>query len=112
MTDLQEIFIKNLKYLRKKNKISQRKLAELMGSSPTSISLVECGLRFPTLINIEKIANALHVNSYALFDPNLQDEDKNKLKKELISMKNDMLNKFKEAIDQIIKNYSDTINIQ
>ena len=64
---IQEIFIANLKECRKDRKISQMKLAELCESSTGYIGEIESGKRFPSVAMIERIARALHIESYCLF---------------------------------------------
>jgi len=51
---------KKIREYRKKNKISQEKLAELSNLHYTYISSVERGHRNISVINIYKIAQALH----------------------------------------------------
>ena len=63
----QELFIINLKDFRKLRKISQAKLAELCGSSQAYIAEIEVGKKFPSPDMIERIASALDIESYCLF---------------------------------------------
>jgi transcriptional regulator with XRE-family HTH domain len=58
-----ETFSKVLRELRLKNKLSQEKLAELCDLDRTYISLLERGLRQPTLITIFKLASALNLSA-------------------------------------------------
>ncbi|MDR1210692.1 MAG: helix-turn-helix domain-containing protein [Spirochaetaceae bacterium] len=64
---IQELFIANLKDYRKQRKISQLQLASLCDSSQTYIAEIEVGKKFPSLDMIEKIAAALNIESYHLF---------------------------------------------
>jgi len=66
----QELFIINLKDFRKTRKISQSKLAELCDSSQAYIAEIEVGKKFPSPDMIERIASALDVESYYLFQNN------------------------------------------
>ena len=59
-------FAKNLKLYRNKKGLSQEKLAELAGLHRTYIGAVERERRNISLINIERIANALEVEPYLL----------------------------------------------
>lgn len=59
---LVKIFGNVLREMRETNKISQEKLAELCDLDRTYISLLERGLRQPTLSTIFKIAKALNTN--------------------------------------------------
>jgi len=63
----QELFIINLKDFRKSRKISQAKLAEMCESSQAYIAEIEVGKKFPSPDMIEKIASALEIESYYLF---------------------------------------------
>ena len=63
----QELFIINLKDFRKSRGISQAKLAELCESSQAYIAEIEVGKKFPSPEMIEKIASALELESYCLF---------------------------------------------
>ena len=56
-----EIFGKVLRELREANKISQEKLAEYCDLDRTYISLLERGLRQPTITTIFKLSNALNI---------------------------------------------------
>jgi len=66
----QELFIINLKDIRKKRKISQAKLAEMCESSQAYIAEIEVRKKFPSPDMIEKIASALEIESYCLFQNN------------------------------------------
>lgn len=70
---LKEIFRKNVRYYRKKSKLTQDNLAKLSGLSTNYIGEIERTGRKATLDTVEKIANGLNI------DP----------KKLLISRKND-----------------------
>jgi transcriptional regulator with XRE-family HTH domain len=64
---IQELFILNLKDYRKLRQISQLQLAEKCNSSQTYIAEIEVGKKFPSLEMIERIAEALGIESYHLF---------------------------------------------
>jgi len=64
---IQELFIVNLKAYRKLHRISQTKLADLCDSSTGYIGEIESGKRFPSINMIERIANALQIESWHLF---------------------------------------------
>jgi len=63
----QELFIINLKNFRKIRGFSQFKLAELCESSQAYIAEIEVGKKFPSPDMIERIATALELESYSLF---------------------------------------------
>lgn len=53
--------------LRKERKITQEKLAEMVGIDPKNISRIEIGNNYPTAENLCAIAAALNVDVYELF---------------------------------------------
>lgn len=69
--DLRTVFITNLKRCRKEQKISQMRLAELCGTSTSYIGEIEIAKKFPSIEMIEKIARALSIRPFQLF----QDEN-------------------------------------
>ena len=64
---LKHVFAHNLKKFRKKEKLSQMKLAEYCNASTGYISEIEIGRKFPSADMIEKIAKALSIEPYHLF---------------------------------------------
>ena len=62
-----EIFVENLKAIRKNKGLTQVMLAELADLSSGLIGDIESGRRNPTLTTIEKIALALNVPVQQLF---------------------------------------------
>ena len=65
--DIVKVFGTNLKKYRTEKKLSQEKFAELCGLHRTYISDVECFRRSISLENIQKIAEALEIETYKLF---------------------------------------------
>ncbi len=63
-----EVFGKVLRELRETNKLSQEKLAEYCELDRTYISLLERGLRQPTITTIFKLAKALNVSPSRLIE--------------------------------------------
>ncbi|HZL11071.1 MAG TPA: helix-turn-helix transcriptional regulator [Prolixibacteraceae bacterium] len=63
-----EIFGRVLRELRVANKLSQEKLAEYCELDRTYISLLERGLRQPTITTIFKLAKALNITPSALIE--------------------------------------------
>jgi len=64
---LKQIFIQNLKEFRKKEGISQMKLAEYCSTSASYIGEIEIGRKFPSTEMIEKIAKTLRIEPYLFF---------------------------------------------
>ena len=67
MMDIIKVFGTNVRKYRTEKKISQEKFAELCSLHRTYISDVECFRRSIALDNIQKIADALEVDTYKLF---------------------------------------------
>lgn len=67
---LQEIFISNLKYFRKKNGMTQNELTLALNKGYNYINSIEQGRSFPAPIVIEQIAQVLHIRPVQLFDEN------------------------------------------
>ncbi len=56
-----------IKYLRLQRGLSQEKLAEAIDIATTSLSYVETGRGFMTLVTLEKLAKVLNVDLYEIF---------------------------------------------
>ena len=65
--DIIKVFGSNVRKYRTEKKISQEKFAELCELHRTYISDVECFRRSISLDNIQKIAEALEIDTYKLF---------------------------------------------
>jgi transcriptional regulator with XRE-family HTH domain len=67
-----------MKEFRKKEGISQMKLAEFLNTSPTYIGEIEVGKKFPSMDMIEKIAAILKIEPYHfLIDRTAENTDLN-----------------------------------
>ena len=105
---LKQIFINNMKEFRKKEKISQMKLAEYLNTSPTYIGEIEVGKKFPSMDMIEKIATILRIKPYYFFvDRTEQNTDDintaNTYPKLPKSMQNEIRNELNSSMDELIK---------
>ena len=65
--DIIRVFGSNLKKYRKELGLSQERFAEKCGLHRTYISAVECCRRSISLENIQRIADALEIETYKLF---------------------------------------------
>lgn len=65
--DIIKVFGTNVRKYRTRKKVSQEKFAELCGLHRTYISDIECFRRSISLDNIQKIADALEIETYRLF---------------------------------------------
>lgn len=64
--DIIKVFGTNLKKCRMEQGLSQEKFAEMCGLHRTYISDIECFTRNVSLENVQKIADALGIESYKL----------------------------------------------
>ena len=69
MVSIREILAHNLKKYRHKNGFTQEKLAEKAGISANYLSMVEINRKFPTPEMLDRIAQALNIQTFQLFDP-------------------------------------------
>ena len=67
MTDLRKVLAFNMKLYRRKQNLSQAKLAELVKVSDNHIALIETGKRFPSLNMLKLLAQALEIDVLELF---------------------------------------------
>ena len=59
---------KRIKEIRKKSNYTQEQLSEAIGIDITTLSGIESGRHFPSLVTLEKIAKILNVALITLFD--------------------------------------------
>ena len=69
MVNIREILALNLKEKRQKCGLTQEKLAEKAGISANYLSMVEVSKKFPTPEMLDRLAQALDVQTFQLFDP-------------------------------------------
>ena len=85
MTNIRDILADNLKKNRKKCGVSQSKLAEKAGISTQFIAMIELSKQFPTPEVLEKIAAALGIEAYELFNmPPSTESSMERLHKDII----------------------------
>ena len=76
--DIVKVFGSNVRKYRLKLGISQEKFASLCGLHRTYISDIECFRRSISLENIQRIADALNIETYRLFiDEEVEDHAQN-----------------------------------
>lgn len=66
--DNKQLLGKRIKEIRKSKNMTQEKLAELINIETGSLSAIESGRHFPSLLTIEKIAQTLEVELKTLFE--------------------------------------------
>lgn len=62
-----QLFGKRIKELRKYNRITQEKLAEMIGIEPQQVCRIEKGVCFTTIETLEKLSKVLNVDMEELF---------------------------------------------
>ena len=72
--DIIKVFGTNVKHFRKSIGLSQEAFAEKCGMHRTYISAIECFRRSISLENIQRIADALGVDTYKLFIENRENK--------------------------------------
>jgi len=63
-----ELLGKRLRELRKRKGINQEQLAEMIDVDPTTISNIENGKNYPSLVNLENLLNVLNSSFLEAFD--------------------------------------------
>lgn len=63
-----ELIGKRIQELRKVHRLSQEQVAEKADISPNYLSRIECGKENPTLDMLMKLANALNIEMWEMFD--------------------------------------------
>lgn len=74
MTNIRSVLSYNMKSRRKVLGLSQIDLAEKTGSAANYISKIEAGRQFPSVEMIEKLADALQMDTVELFAPSGQQQ--------------------------------------
>jgi transcriptional regulator with XRE-family HTH domain len=105
MTHFQELFIKNLRFFRKKRGLSQLKLSETINISPNYLNALENGRNFPSPEVIQAMADALEVLPYQFFLEQPQGPPVHKREASLIQELAVMKQRFNAYIDGVISRY-------
>jgi transcriptional regulator with XRE-family HTH domain len=105
MTHFQKLFIKNLRFWRKKREISQQKLSEMVNISPNYFNAVENGKNFPSPEVIQQISDILELMPYQLFLEYPVEETNNDTSIDDLMEKKQM---FIKEISELIKKYQET----
>jgi transcriptional regulator with XRE-family HTH domain len=102
--NLKEIFISNLKKIRKERGMSQMTLSRLCDTTTNYIGQIEMGRRIPSFDKIEQIAAVLEIPANKLFECEEKEEKRDKPKAKLYLEK--MPNKVR---NEIIRHLVDSI---
>ena len=90
-----ELLGKRLRELRKRKGINQEKLAEMIEVDPTTISNIENGKNYPSLINLENLLDSSFLEAFDF-------EHKNK-KEDLLSQINEKLKNNPDKLEDFYK---------
>ena len=101
--DLQDIFISNLKLIRKSKNITQEKLAEMCNTDTAYIGQIETKKRFPRINFIEKIAEALEVDAYLLFKN--KSEESSEQKQRIDELKSELFNLLDDDVESFLRKH-------
>lgn len=93
-----EMLGKRLRELRKRKGINQEKLAELINVDPTTISNIENGKNYPSLINLENLLGVLDSSFLEAFDFDHKNSSEN-----LLTQINEKLKNNPEKIEDFYK---------
>lgn len=105
MLKIQEYLAYNMKLYRKKNNLTQQKLAELCDTTTNYIGAIEICKKFPSADMLQEIANALKIKPYQLFIDIEKDKvlENDIIKEKMKYIKNKTVKELKEVIDKNIK---------
>lgn len=89
---------RRLREIRKQKGFKQEKLAEMIDVDPTTISNIENGKNYPSMINLENIIDALDCTFFDVFDYEHKKDNTN-----LLTEINCILKKHPEKIEDFYK---------
>jgi transcriptional regulator with XRE-family HTH domain len=98
---IREILALNLKENRQKCGFTQEKLAERAGISANYLSMIEVSKKFPTPEMLDRLANALKIETFQLFDASATPEGA------LIHLERSIMYNIKQAMKESV---SEVIN--
>ena len=101
MTKVQECLAQNIKKYRKIAHLTQEQLAERVETSTNYIGTIETGRKFPSPQMIERIAEALHIESPQLFQADIDFNVQNQVNLE--DLRKSLMENIKNAVDRTIK---------
>lgn len=96
--DKKKLLGKRLREIRKSKGIKQEKLAELIGVEPATISNIENGKNYPSMINLDGIIEVLGSSFAEVFDFEHKNESE-----DLISQINELMKQYPERIEDFYK---------
>ena len=104
MTRLHEVLASNIKKARSRLGYSQMRLAELSNLSTSFIGEIELGKKFPSPVNLERLAFALGLRPYQLFFDDEQWEVFDKYER-ITNLYQDLKEKINNDLDDTVRKY-------
>jgi len=101
--DIKKIFAENLRKIRRKKGLTQEKLAEKANMSLQYLALLEIARKFPSGEMLERLANALDIESYELLAV------ASSANNELELLRNDIICEVKTLNETLAKNITDEV---
>jgi transcriptional regulator with XRE-family HTH domain len=101
MTKIQECLAQNIKHFRKMRHLTQEQLAEKVETSTNYIGTIEIGKKFPSPQMLERIAEALNIDSLQLFQADTKFTIENPI--DIETLKNTLLTNISKAIDNSLE---------
>lgn len=95
---------KKIKEIRAKNKITQEAFSEMIGLESSSLSNIETGKSFPSLLTLINIMDKFDINPQDIFDYSYYD-DESTLENEIIEILKRQPYDKKQIIYRIIKSF-------
>ncbi len=65
---MKKLLGKRIRYIRKMRGLTQEQLSEMVALEPASLSSIEVGRAFPSLVTLERLAKALDVEPVNFFE--------------------------------------------
>ena len=106
--NIRDILARNIKECRRKNGLSQDKLAEKAGISTPFVAMIEVSRKFPTPDVLDRIAHALNIKTWQLFAvPPPLGEEMERLHMDIVNnIEQVVANAVKKAIDENVDKMS------
>jgi transcriptional regulator with XRE-family HTH domain len=106
MTHFQELFVQNLRFYRKKKRISQLKFSELINVSPNYFNAVENGRNFPSPEVIQSISDTLGILPCQLFLESPAEREDLERGEEIIRDLTQVKQRLVKEVDDIIRKFT------
>lgn len=94
-------FATNLKRLRTKRKLTQREFAEIMGTSPSTITMYEIGQREPNFSLLDQMATFFNITTDELLGRNTTFQEHNHELQLLANRIKDMQHELEELSEKV-----------